>query len=186
MRTLTTLLISLLMILPGLSSADQEYVVKPGETVMKVVVAGRGNIFVKLFTKEAPKTTSRIAELVRDGFYDSQRFHKVVRSPRPFIAQVGDPASKTGNLDDPKMGDGGSGTKIPFENSGLSHDEGSVSLANPPADKNGGDSQFFFVLASSRFLDGKYTVFGKVVAGLDVMRTIQRGDRIESASILTK
>lgn len=185
MRRALTLGLLILSLLPVVA-VGQNYDVKPGETVMKVVVAGRGNIFVHLFTKEAPKTTAHVIELVKSGFYDGQRFHHVVRSPRPFIAQIGDPASKTGNLDDPAMGSGGSGAKIPYEETNIPHDEGTVALASPPKDKDGGDSQFFFVLGSSRFLDGKHTVFGKVVEGLDVMRTLQKGDRVESITILTK
>ncbi len=168
------------------ATGGQNYVVKPGEMVMKLVVAGRGNIFVHLYNDKTPKTTGHIAELAKNGFYDGQRFHKVVRSPRPFIAQIGDPASKSGNLDDPNMGGGGTGTKIPYEESGISHEEGTVALASPPKDKNAGDCQFFFVLGSSKFLDGKYTVFGKVVEGLDVMRTLQKGDRVESMTIISK
>lgn len=184
-RALRTLLLVLVMLVPACPWA-QEYTPKPGETIMKLTIQGRGNIFVKLFTKEAPKATGHIIDLVKSGFYDGQRFHKVVRTPRPFVAQIGDPASRTGNLDDPSMGSGGSGARIPYEETGFPHEEGAVALASPPNDKDGGDSQFFFVLESSKFLDGKYTVFGKVVEGIDVMRTIQKGDKVESASILTK
>lgn len=186
MRSLFALILSLLVLMPFTAVADQDYAPKPGETVMKVVVAGRGNIFVHLYMKEAPKTTAHITDLAKNGFYDGQRFHKVVRTPRPFIAQVGDPASKSGNLDDPSMGSGGTGAKVPFEDNGMSHDEGTVALASPPKDKNGGDCQFFFVLESSHFLDGKYTVFGKVVEGLEVMRTLQKGDRVESVTIISR
>lgn len=186
MRSFFALVLCFLALMPVSARADQDYAPKPGETVMKVVIAGRGNIFVHLYMKEAPKTTAHITDLVKSGFYDGQRFHKVVRTPRPFIAQIGDPASKSGNLDDPSMGSGSTGTKIPFEENGMSHDEGAVALASPPKDRNGGDSQFFFVLESSRFLDGKYTVFGKVVEGLEVMRTLQKGDRVESITIISK
>ncbi len=186
MRSLLAFLLFIFAATPLMAFADQDYAVKPGETVMKVVVAGRGNIFIHIFTKEAPKTSAHILDLAKSGFYDGQRFHKVVRTPRPFIAQVGDPASKSGNLDDPSMGSGGTGNKIPFEDNGMSHDEGAVALASPPKDRNGGDCQFFFVLESSKFLDGKYTVFGKVVEGLDVMRTLQKGDRVESVTIISK
>jgi len=162
----------------------QQYKVQSGETVMKLTVSGRGNILVKLFMQEAPKTTAHIVDLVKRAFYNGQRFHKVVRSPRPFVAQIGDPASRSGDLNE--SGSGGSGTRIPYEETGVSHEEGVVALASPAEDKDGGDSQFFFVLSSSRFLDGKYTVFGRVVAGLEVMRTIQVGDRLDTATILTK
>jgi len=186
MRLLVAFVICLCTLMPISALGDQDYSAKPGETVMKVVIAGRGNIFVHIYTKEAPKTATHIIDLAKNGFYNGQRFHKVVRTPRPFIAQVGDPASKDGDLDDPNMGSGGTGTKIPYEENGMSHEEGSVALASPPKDKNSGDCQFFFVLESSKFLDGKYTVFGKVVEGLEVMRTLQKGDRVESVTIITK
>lgn len=173
----------LLAVLTGVSLA-QEYRATPGEVVMKVEVEGRGNIFVRLYTKEAPKATNRIISLAKTRFYDGQRFHKVVRSPRPFIAQIGDPESRDGNLDDPAMGTHGAGARIPYEETGISHEEGVVALAAPARDRDGGDCQFFFVLDSSRFLDGKYTVFGRVVEGIDVMRTLQKGDRVASVSIV--
>ena len=182
MRAFLLLLASSLAIF-GLSSG-QDYTPKPGETVLKLVVQERGNIYVKLYLKEAPKTTARISELAKQGFYNGQRFHKVVRTPRPFVAQIGDPASKDHDLDDPKMGEGGTGVKIPYEDSGFSHEEGAVSLAHLPNDKSG-DCQFFFVLGSSTFLNGRYTVFGKVVAGMDVMRTLQQGDTVRQMTVVS-
>jgi peptidyl-prolyl cis-trans isomerase B (cyclophilin B) len=173
----------LILAIATLTLADQGYSPKPGQTVMKVAIEGRGNVYVELYTTKASKTTAHIIDLAKRNFYDNLRFHKVVKSPRPYIAQVGDPNSKDGDLNDPEMGTHGSGARIPYEDSGYSHEEGSVALASPPKDKDGGDSQFFFVLASSKFLDGKYTVFGKVVQGQSVMQSIEKGDRIESISI---
>ena len=76
----------------------QEYRAKSGETIMRVSIEGRGNIFIKLHVKEAPRTCAQVIKLARSGFYDGQRFHKVIKSPRPFLAQVGDPASRSGDL----------------------------------------------------------------------------------------
>ncbi|MBI3721289.1 MAG: peptidylprolyl isomerase, partial [Fimbriimonas ginsengisoli] len=118
------------------------------------------------------------------GFYAGQRFHKVVRTPRPFIAQVGDPNSIKLAPDDPLLGSTGTGIRIPYEETHHTHDEGAVSLATLGTDKDSGDCQFFFVLGAAHFLDGHYTVFGKVVAGLDVMRALQRGDHVQTATIL--
>jgi cyclophilin family peptidyl-prolyl cis-trans isomerase len=147
---------------------------KPGETVLKVEIEGRGDIYVKLFTKEAPKTTGHILKLVRDGFYDGQRFHRVETSPKPYLVQIGDPASKGGDL----TGNGGSGARIEYEESGYSNETGSVGLSRPRNDPGGGDSQFYILYERASFLDGNYTVFGKVVSGMDVVRKIQRGDRV--------
>lgn len=160
-------------------SWGQSYVPKPGETVMKIAVEGRGNIFVRLHTRQAPTITGHIQRLARQGFYDGQRFHRVVRSPRPYLVQVGDPASKT-RLDDQM--DGGSGGSVPYENSGFRNTTGAVGLRMDTTTRTG-DSQFYILLADQSILDDKYPVFGQVVEGMDVVKRIERGDRIVSVTI---
>jgi cyclophilin family peptidyl-prolyl cis-trans isomerase len=160
----------------------QSYSPKSGETVIKVAIEGRGNVFIRLYTKEAPKTSAHIVDLVRTGFYDNQRFHRVVKSPRPYLVQIGDPATKTRDVED--TGNGGSGSKVAYEDSGLSHEIGAVGLAAPKGEKDSGDSQFYIMLAPAKFLDGNYTVFGKVVAGMDVVQKIERGDRVVSVTLV--
>jgi len=162
----------------------QSYSPKPGETVMRLAVEGRGNVFILLHTKQAPRTTARIVSLVNDGFYNGQRVFRAEKSPRPFMIQMGDPNTKTKNLEDASIGSGGSGIKIPYEDSGFTSDEGAVGLATIPGDKNSGDSQFFILLSRARFLDGNYTVFGQVVAGMEVVKKMERGDRIVGVTIL--
>jgi len=174
-------LIFLLLLTLGVASAHN-YSPKQGETVIKVAVEGRGNFFIKLYTKEAPKATSHILDLVRSGFYDNQRFHRVVKSPRPYLVQMGDPATKTKDV--AETGNGGTGTRIPYEDTGHSHDVGAVGLAALPNDKDSGDSQFYVMLGPYKFLDGNYTVFGQVVQGMDVVRKIERGDRVLSVSVV--
>jgi cyclophilin family peptidyl-prolyl cis-trans isomerase len=166
----------------GMASAQSSYSPKQGETVIRVAVEGRGNIYIQLFTKEAPQTTGHILDLVRSGFYNSQRFHRVVKSPRPYLVQIGDPASKTQDVSDGASG--GSGVRIPYENTGMGHVQGAVGLAAQPDDKNSGDSQFYIMLAPAKFLDGNYTVFGRVVLGMDVVQKIERGDRVVSISLV--
>ena len=148
---------------------------------MVVQVEGRGTITIQLFTKEAPKTTAHIMRLARSGFYDGQRFHLVIKSPRPYRVQVGDPASRSGDLD--SVGQGGSGAKIAYEDSGKSNVEGAVGLSTVPGDKNSGDSQFYMLLGNARFLDGSYTVFGKVTEGMDVLKKVEKGDRVTKVTI---
>lgn len=148
---------------------------------MVVQIEGRGSITIQLFTKEAPKTTAHIMRLARSGFYDGQRFHLVIKSPRPYRVQVGDPASRAGDLD--SVGQGGSGTKIAYEDSGKSNVEGAVGLSTVPGDKNSGDSQFYMLLGNARFLDGSYTVFGKVTEGMDVLKKVEKGDRVTKVTI---
>lgn len=161
-----------------------QYSPKPGETVMKIAVEGRGNVFIKLHTKEAPKTTAQIIALANDKFYDGQKVFRAEKTPRPFMIQMGDPQTKTKDVDDPTIGSGGSGKKVAYEDSGFPNDEGAVGLAAIPGDRNSGDSQFYILLTRARFLDGNYTVFGQVVHGMDVVKKIERGDRITNVTIM--
>lgn len=163
----------------------QGYTPQPGESVMRVEIEARGTLFIKLHTKEAPKTTAHIIKLVRQGFYDGQRFFRVVKQPRPYLVALGDPDSRdAGKLDDPNMGQKGSGARVPYEDSGYKNEIGAVGLSTKPRDRDSGDSQLYILLAASRFLDGNYTVFGRVVAGLDVLNRIERGDKVVRVSIL--
>ncbi len=159
----------------------QEYRARSGETIMRVSIEGRGNIFIKLHVKEAPKTCAQVIKLARSGFYDGQRFHKVIKSPRPFLAQVGDPASRSGDINN--VGTGGSGTAVDYENSGFSNEVGAVGLATLQNKKDSGDSQFYMLLDRASFLDNKYTVFGQVVEGMEVLRKVELGDRVTSVTI---
>jgi cyclophilin family peptidyl-prolyl cis-trans isomerase len=120
-----------------------------------------GNFSVELNPEKAPKTSARIKELVESGFYNGLIFHRVIDG---FVIQGGDPK---GN------GTGGSGTPIPDEfDNGLKHDkEGVLAMANSGR-PNSQDSQFYITLAPLDFLDGKYTVFGQVISGMDVVRKI--------------
>ncbi len=163
----------------------QSYRPAAGETVLRLEIEARGNVSIRLFTTQAPKTTAHIARLARSGFYNGQRFYRVVRTPRPFLIQTGDPMSKdSSKIDDPAMGTGGSGARVAHEDSGFSNVEGSVGLATQDQnDRDSGDSQFYILLSDKKFLDGKYTVFGKVVAGMDVIQRVQKGDVIVRASI---
>jgi peptidyl-prolyl cis-trans isomerase B (cyclophilin B) len=178
MRILLLLIFTLLVLPVALS---QGYRPKAGETVLKMEIEGRGDVYVLLHTHEAPKASTHILDLARSGFYDGQRFHRVETSPKPYLVQVGDPASKSGDL----SGNGGSGARIPFEESGFTNVEGAVGLSRPKNDREAGDSQFYLLLDRASFLDGNYTVFGKVVAGMDVLRKVERGDRVAHITILS-
>lgn len=149
--------------------------------LMVVTIRGKGEIHIRLRADKAPKTVARISELAKSGFYNNQKFHKVVRDPRPFLIQVGDPESKTKPVR--SVGDGGSGRTIAYENSGLRNKRGAVGLAAPPDNRDGGDSQFYVLLGDYAFLDGSYTVFGTVEKGMDVADKVQMGDLVESATI---
>ena len=176
---LLLLLLSLLAVLT--SGFAQAYKPKAGETVMKLEVEGRGDVYIKFHMKESPKTAAHILGLVKSGFYDGLRFHKVDNSPKPYLVQIGDPASKSGDL----SGNGGSGAHIAYEDSGFSNVAGAVGLAHPLKNREDGDSQFYMLLDRSSFLDGNYTVFGQVVAGMDVLKKIEKGDRVVKVTVIT-
>lgn len=182
MRSIFVFLLAWVLIATALGQSS--YAPKQGETVLRINIDGKGSIYIKLHTKEAPRTTSQIIELANEGFYNGQRVFRSEKSPRPFMIQMGDPNTKTKPIDDPTIGSGGSGRKIPYEDSGFLNEEGSVGLAAIPGDKNSGDSQFYILLARARILDGSYTVFGKVVAGMDVVRKVERNDRISTVTVL--
>lgn len=115
----------------------------------------QGDIVIELFAKEAPKTVENFTKLASDGFYDGIIFHRVI--PK-FMIQTGDPTG---------TGMGGPGYKFEDEFApGLKHDKaGILSMANSGPNTNG--SQFFITVAPTPWLDGKHSIFGEVVEGLD-------------------
>lgn len=117
----------------------------------------KGKFTIALFPKEAPKTVANFEKLVRKGFYNGLTFHRVVPG---FVAQGGDPKGD---------GSGGPGWTIPDElNSSLKHLRGSVAMAKSSAPDSAG-SQFYVCFQPISHLDGKYTVFGQVISGMDVV-----------------
>jgi peptidyl-prolyl cis-trans isomerase A (cyclophilin A) len=124
------------------------------------VTTNLGSFQIELFEDRAPQTTTNFIDLVEKGYYDGLVFHRVIAG---FMLQGGCP-----NGD----GRGGPGYTIPDEfHSELTHDsEGVLSMAN--AGPNTGGSQFFVTLAATAWLDGKHAVFGKVIEGMDTIRTI--------------
>jgi peptidyl-prolyl cis-trans isomerase B (cyclophilin B) len=177
------ILIASLALVACLAVVAQNYTPNKGETVVKLAVEGRGNIYIRLNTADAPRTTKHIVALVKSGFYDNQRFFRVERSPRPYIVQFGDPNTKTKEMDDPSIGEGGSGQKTPYEDTRMRNEVGTVGLSTPPKERDGGDSQFYINLSQNRFLDGSYTVFGQVVSGMDVVNKLKLGDRVTKATV---
>jgi cyclophilin family peptidyl-prolyl cis-trans isomerase len=123
-----------------------------------------GRVVIELRPDLAPKHVARIKELTRKGFYNGLTFHRVIDG---FMAQTGDPQ---GN------GTGGSGVKLPAEFSRQPFVRGTVGMARS-SDPNSGDSQFFICFAPAPFLDGKYTVWGQVVSGMEFVDQIKKGDR---------
>jgi cyclophilin family peptidyl-prolyl cis-trans isomerase len=124
------------------------------------IETNHGTIKAEMFADKAPKTAANFIDLARKGFYDGVVFHRVIEG---FMIQGGDPTG---------TGRGGPGYQIPDEfGPGLAHTQaGLFSMAN--AGPNTGGSQFFITLAATPWLDGKHAIFGKVTAGLDVVKTI--------------
>ena len=188
--------------------------VKPLSGSATVLLRVGGNVLeVALDGANAPLTAGNFAELVDRGFYDGIPFHRVVRDPQPFVIQAGDPAGKDPNVPLDSLGTGGfidpeTGTerRIPLEikpqgaadpiysqtlsqagvtaSPVLTHQRGTVAMARAQA-LDSGSSQFYIALQPQPSLDGSYAPFGQVVAGLDAIDTVQRGDRIEFAKVVS-
>lgn len=156
------------------------------EASVKLVldVAGKGKVEITLAPDKAPKTCEHLVQLAQSGFYSGQKFIKAVKSPKPFLVQFGDPNSRTKPMDDPELGKTGSGKQIPYEDSGLPNVRGAVGLSTLPKDRNSGDSIFYVSLAENRFLDGKYTVFGHVTKGIEVVDKVEVGDEVSSVTVV--
>lgn len=122
-----------------------------------------GRITIAMRPDVAPNHVARVKELTRQGFYDGTIFHRVIEG---FMAQGGDPTG---------TGTGGSGQHLKAEFNRLPHLRGTVSMARAN-DDDSADSQFFICFDRTPFLDRKYTVWGRVIAGMDVVDQIQRGE----------
>ncbi|MBS1711718.1 MAG: peptidylprolyl isomerase [Armatimonadetes bacterium] len=150
---------------------------------MTLKVAGKGDVVIELYQAEAPKTVAHIVQLAKSGFYDGQKFYAVLKEPRPFLVRFGDPNTKSKPMNDPSIGQGGSGARIEYEKSGKSHVKGAVGLATRADDPKAGDSQFYIMLDNKPFLDNSYTVFGQVTRGMEIVSSIEVGDQVTSVSI---
>ncbi len=131
----------------------------------------RGTIELELSPRHAPQTVNNFVFLARQGFYDGVKFHRVIAD---FMIQGGDPTG---------TGRGGPGYKFADELAGnpLRHETGVISMANAGPDTNG--SQFFITHSPQPHLNGKHTVFGKVVKGQDVVDAIRAGDVMSKVSV---
>jgi cyclophilin family peptidyl-prolyl cis-trans isomerase len=150
---------------------------------VEMTIENRGTVVMELYPDKAPKTVDQFTRLVRSGFYNGVLFHRVENSPRPFVVMTGDPLSKTLPLTDARIGTGGSGTKLPFEKNDLAFANGTVGLSRDKDKPNSGDSQFFITLGPQPFLEGTYVAFGRVIQGLEILRTIKLGDKIVSMRV---
>jgi cyclophilin family peptidyl-prolyl cis-trans isomerase len=181
-RIATLLALALIGLAATWADEPKPYKPKPGETIVKMTIKDKGDIYIRLNMKEAPKTCENFLKLVKEKFYDGIRFHRVVLR---FVVQAGDPITKDPNvsLDDPRVGTGGPGYTIKFEPNSLKHTRGAIGMARTP-DPDSAGSQFYICLEPQPQLDGQYVIFGEVVQGMEIVDRIQRGDVILKAVVL--
>jgi len=176
------------------------------------MTTNRGKLTLELYGEASPITSGNFLDLINNGIYEGTVFHRVIKIPAPFVIQGGDPSSKNpmtldidygkGSFIDPKNGQV---RFIPLEiklktddvprynqliispkelsQLQLVHERGSLAMARSQ-NLNSGSAQFYIALKSLPELDGRYSIFGKVVGGIDVLDRIQEGDVIVQTSIL--
>ncbi len=141
------------------------------KTYSAAIETERGNIVLELYPEHAPNTVNNFVFLAQQGFYDGVTFHRVIAN---FMIQGGDPTG---------TGRGGPGYRFQDEFAGnpLRHDTGVISMANAGPNTNG--SQFFITHSPQPHLDGRHTVFGKVVEGQNVVDAIRQGDTMIKVTV---
>jgi peptidylprolyl isomerase len=149
------------LVLGIVAGASAQNVRDPENTLFLDLKNGR--VVIELRPDLAPKHVERIKELARQRFYDGIVFHRVIEG---FMAQTGDPTG---------TGRGGSGRNLPAEFSREPYVRGTVGMARSQ-NPNSGDSQFFIMFAPNANLNGQYTVWGRVVAGMNFVDQITRGE----------
>ena len=142
-----------------------------------------GEVMIELFEDVAPNHVKRIKQLAKDGKYDGVVFHRVIDG---FMAQTGDVKfgnSASDEFDLKKAGMGGSDLPdLKEEFSDLPHQRGTLSMARSQ-DPNSANSQFFICFKEASFLDRQYTVFGKVIEGMEIVDKIKRGEENNNGSV---
>jgi cyclophilin family peptidyl-prolyl cis-trans isomerase len=173
LSSLRTLVVA--VALAAVASAQQK---SPGAGPIVVLETVKGTIEIETYPEEAPKTVARIVDLVKRGFYNGQRFH---RADPGFVIQIGDPVSRDVSRSE-WWGRQGTGKPIGVAEitKKRRNGVGTVGMGHTgsPADA---DSQFYITRRAAPELDGKYTVFGKVLKGMDVVNKIQKGDILKRA-----
>ena len=144
--------------------------IDPEKSYVVTMETTKGTIEIELYPQHAPVTVNNFLFLANEGFYDGVSFHRVIAK---FMIQGGDPTG---------TGRGGPGYKFGDEtrNNPLKHETGVLSMANAGPNTNG--SQFFVTHSPQPHLNGRHTVFGKVVSGMDVVNAIRQGDKMTSVT----
>lgn len=154
---------------------NQELVKKYSKAIIKT---SAGDIEIEFFSQDAPQTVGNFLKLSSDGFYNQTSFHRIIKG---FMIQGGDPLSKEADWTKVQVGTGGPGYTVPAEIK-LKNTRGTIATArqgdqvNPKRESSG--SQFFINTVDNGFLDGQYTVFGKVTKGMEVVDKIENSKTI--------
>jgi peptidyl-prolyl cis-trans isomerase B (cyclophilin B) len=143
-----------------------------GKQYTATIETQKGDLVLELFASDVPRTVNNFVFLAREGFYDGTSFHRVIPG---FMAQGGDPTG---------TGTGGPGYAFADEFTGHTHVTGALSMAN--AGPNTSGSQFFITYSPQHHLDGKHSVFGQLMEGMDVLEVIEQGDAIIRITIEDK
>ncbi len=138
-------------------------VIDTSKEYVATIETEKGNLVLELYAEEAPVTVNNFVFLARDGFFDGTTFYRVLPD---FMAQAGDPTGTSSYSP---------GYTIPYEDSGHTHVQGALSMANRD-DPNSGSCHFFITYVASHDLDGGYTVFGQLVEGMDVLESLTARD----------
>ena len=152
----------------------------PGAGQVIVVETSKGTIEIETYPNEAPKTVAHILALVKRNFYNGQRIHRVAKN---FVVQFGDPQTRDVTKKD-RWGTGASGKVIGAAefNKKRPHKLGAVAMAHKGVASEA-DSQMYITLRPTPELDGKYTVFGQVISGMDVVQKSEVGDVIKRVTV---
>lgn len=142
-----------------------ECIIDPKKKPLVLIKTPRGEMLIELFEDDAPNTVANFISLIEKGFYDGLVFHRVIPN---FVIQGGCPKG---------IGTGGPGYRIKCEINKNKHLRGSLSMAH--AGRDTGGSQFFICRAPQPHLDGRHTVFGRVIKGVGVVDKIKQGDKME-------
>ena len=136
-----------------------------------ITLENGADVRIEFFPDDAPRTVENFVKLAREGFYNGLAFHRVVPG---YVVQGSDPKGD---------GTGGPGYTVKAEFSARQHVRGTVAMARGPSPDSAG-SQFYITYGAQPHLDGSYTVFGQVVAGMEHVDRIRQGDRMRSVSIV--
>jgi len=167
--------------LPAQKPAAPAPAAKAGPAPVIVLETVKGTIEFETFPEDAPKTVEHIVALVKKNFYNGLRFH---RAEENFLVQIGDPTSR--DMSREAYWGRGPGSGAPIGVSEISkkrrHAPGTVAMAHS-GDPKYADSQFYIVMQPRPGLDGKYTIFGRVTSGMDVVKKLKRADILKKASV---